>query len=177
VRRRAATLTATVAAAGTLLGGVPAQAAPSDRVVAVVREGRVLTIERRVESISGDYRETATTEQVQVDLAADVLFAFDSADLSPQAAELVAEAARAVADESPATVSVVGHTDSVGDTAYNQTLSQQRAQAVASALQAAAPAQYQVEGRGESEPVADEAGGDAARAQNRRVTITFAVGG
>jgi OOP family OmpA-OmpF porin len=89
----------------------------------------------------------------------------------------VAEAARAVADESQATVSVVGHTDSVGDTAYNQTLSQQRAQAVASALQAAAPAQYQVEGRGESEPVADEAGGDAARAQNRRVTITFAVGG
>lgn len=177
MRGRATALVVTLASSAALVG-VPAQAAPSDRVATVVREGRVLTIERRVESISGDYRESVTTEQVQVDLAADVLFAFDSAALTPQAATLVTEAARAIAEEAPGSVSVVGHTDSVGDTAYNQTLSQQRAQAVADALAAAAPATYAVSGKGEAEPVADEAaGGDAARAQNRRVTITFATGG
>ena len=121
---------------------------------------------------------TTTTEQVSIDVAADVLFAFDSADLTPQAtATLQAVGADVVARAAGGTVQVIGHTDSEGSDAYNQDLSQRRAQAAAQVL---APSAQQVglqvaaEGRGESEPVADN-GTDAGRQANRRVTVTFDV--
>lgn len=161
-----------------LATGPAALAAPDDRVREIVRDGRVVDIVRRVSSISGDVRTSQTPDAVEVQLASDVLFAFDSADLTPEAAARIAEVAARVRSEATGEVAVVGHTDSVGDDAYNQTLSQQRAQAVANALAAAAPADYAVSGQGESQPVADEStGGDAAAALNRRVTISFATTG
>ena len=121
---------------------------------------------------------TTTTEQVSIDVAADVLFAFDSADLTPEAtATLRAVGADVVARAAGGTVQVTGHTDSESSDAYNQDLSQRRAQAAAQVL---APSAQQVglqvaaEGRGESEPVADN-GTDAGRQANRRVTVTFDV--
>ena len=65
---------------------------------------------------------------------------------------------------------VVGHTDSTGPAAYNQGLSERRAQAVADYLigKGANAANITVKGYGESQPVADN-GTDAGRAANRRV--------
>lgn len=163
---------------GLVLVTAPAVHADESRVREVVRDGRVLEIVRRVASISGDVRTSETPDTVEVALAADVLFAFDSADLTPEAAARIAEVAARVGAEATGQVAVVGHTDSVGENAYNQTLSEQRAQAVANALAAAAPADYAVTGKGESEPVADEAtGGDQAAGLNRRVTISFGTAG
>ncbi|MFJ4134694.1 OmpA family protein, partial [Pseudomonas cyclaminis] len=71
----------------------------------------------------------------------------------------------------PATnVEVAGHTDSVGPDAYNQKLSQRRADAVKQVLvkDGVAPSRVTAVGYGESRPVADNAT-EAGRAVNRRV--------
>ena len=67
---------------------------------------------------------------------------------------------------------VVGHTDSSGTEAYNQQLSERRAQTVADYLQAkgVAPGRLAASGAGESEPIADNATKEG-RAENRRVVL------
>ncbi len=70
------------------------------------------------------------------------------------------------------TVRIVGHTDSVGDAAYNQALSERRAQAVADYFtrQGIAASRLSVEGKGESEPIDSNTLSDG-RASNRRIDI------
>lgn len=69
---------------------------------------------------------------------------------------------------------IVGHADSTGAETYNQTLSEHRAQAVASKLVnlGVTPGQLEWRGEGESNPVADNATAEG-RAQNRRVEVTI----
>ena len=69
------------------------------------------------------------------------------------------------------TIDVIGHTDSVGSEAYNQTLSVQRAQAVVDYLSSiGVQTPMNAVGKGELEPAADN-NDEAGRAQNRRVVI------
>jgi len=67
---------------------------------------------------------------------------------------------------------VVGFTDSIGSDAYNQALSERRASSVAQYLlsQGVAPNKLTSEGKGESQPVADNET-DEGRAKNRRVEL------
>ena len=67
---------------------------------------------------------------------------------------------------------VTGHSDSTGDDAYNQKLSERRAQSVATYLEGKgiAPGRLTVIGAGETQPVADN-GTAEGRAQNRRVVL------
>lgn len=69
-------------------------------------------------------------------------------------------------------IRIVGHTDSQGEEAANQALSERRARAVLEALAGAGVprARMQASGRGEAEPVADNTTA-AGRAKNRRVEI------
>ena len=69
---------------------------------------------------------------------------------------------------------IAGHTDSDGDAAYNQGLSEQRAQAVSSYLRSRGINDVRLEpvGFGEREPVASNAT-QAGKQQNRRVEITL----
>jgi OOP family OmpA-OmpF porin len=101
-------------------------------------------------------------------------FAFDSDKLSPKGIDQLTTFTSAVksSNVSPASVSVVGHTDSIGSETYNQTLSERRANSVASFLasQGIDRGIMQVSGRGESQPVASNKS-KAGRAQNRRVDI------
>jgi outer membrane protein OmpA-like peptidoglycan-associated protein len=75
-------------------------------------------------------------------------------------------------------VVIEGHTDSVGSDATNQALSEQRAQAVQSALlqRGVSGSQISSVGKGESTPVA---GNDSAsgRQANRRVELIFSQDG
>ena len=114
--------------------------------------------------------------------AADVLFRFDSARLSPKAESRIAEAAAKIGDNDPQSVRVTGYTDSKGSDDYNVGLSRRRAAAVAAALRAelggAAPP-LRTRGRGEADPVAPNTRPDGSdnprgRARNRRVEVTFA---
>ena len=70
------------------------------------------------------------------------------------------------------TVTVVGHTDNTGAAAYNQDLSQRRADAVANVLRDAGvrASRLIAYGRGESQPIATNLTAEG-RAQNRRVEI------
>ncbi|WP_380164473.1 OmpA family protein [Jannaschia sp. R86511] len=128
------------------------------------------------EDIDGFSREAEAGEQVTLDIAADVLFAFDSADLSDAAVARLEEVAAEVADRAaPGELQVVGHTDSNGSDAYNDDLSLRRAESVADVLRpalASADLELVVEGRGEREPVADNATEDG-RQLNRRVSVSF----
>lgn len=101
-----------------------------------------------------------------------VLFAFDSAELTAEARRLLADVGTRLTGASLVAVKVVGHTDSVGSDAYNQGLSERRARSVADFLiaQGVPAGKLSTEGRGESQPVADN-GSDAGRAQNRRVEL------
>ena len=117
-------------------------------------------------------------DQRIVTISSDVLFEFDSAELTSNAERVVDELAQRIA-ETKGPVSVVGHTDSIGADAYNQDLSERRASAVADALRAVIGSDrpLTVAGRGETQPVApNEKNGDdnpAGRALNRRVVVTF----
>jgi outer membrane protein OmpA-like peptidoglycan-associated protein len=124
---------------------------------------------------------TRTGDTVEVTLAADVLFEFDSATLTADAQARLADlAGRIAANAAPGSLTITGHTDDVGDDGYNQTLSEQRAAAVQAALEPAigrADLSFDVSGRGEGEPVAPNAinGNDNpdGRARNRRVAIVY----
>ena len=99
-----------------------------------------------------------------------VPFAFDSADILPQAKpqlDAIAEGIRLL----PATQKVVieGHTDGVGSDAYNDELSQRRAQSVRRYLVATHgidAARLQAEGLGKSNPLP---GRSPLAGENRRV--------
>ncbi|RSK37223.1 OmpA family protein [Hymenobacter metallilatus] len=109
----------------------------------------------------------------------DVLFDFDKADIKPGATPTLEKLADVVKQYTKSRVVINGYTDSKGDDAYNRTLSQRRAQAIADWLtrhQAGAAGQLQVQGLGEANPVAPNTKPDGTdnpdgRQQNRRVEV------
>ena len=114
---------------------------------------------------------TDTPRGLQVNMA-DVLFAFGKYELQPPAREALAKFSGIVLAHPGLHLSVEGYTDSVGSDAFNQTLSEQRANAVRDYLiqQGLDPNSITATGFGKSNPVAsnDTAAG---RQQNRRVEI------
>jgi peptidoglycan-associated lipoprotein len=106
-----------------------------------------------------------------------VLFDFDSSEIRPQFAPLIAaHGARLAADKS-LRVRLEGNTDERGSAEYNVALGERRAQAVKRALllQGAADAQLSTVSYGEERPVAD-GHDEAAWSQNRRVDIVYTGG-
>ncbi|OLF55110.1 OmpA family protein [Pseudomonas chlororaphis] len=113
--------------------------------------------------------EAPVAEVVRVEL--DVKFDFDKSVVKPNSYADIKNLADFMKQYPQTTTVVEGHTDSVGPDAYNQKLSERRANAVKQVL----TSQYGVEssrvqsvGYGESRPVADNAT-EAGRAVNRRV--------
>jgi outer membrane protein OmpA-like peptidoglycan-associated protein len=101
-----------------------------------------------------------------------VFFEFDSAELTPEAMNIIGLAANAARQSGSCKITVTGHTDSSGSKAYNEDLSQRRAQSVATALVSDGIAQGEivVQWRGETQPLVPTGDG-VKEAQNRRVTI------
>ncbi|HWT69798.1 MAG TPA: OmpA family protein [Pseudomonas sp.] len=116
--------------------------------------------------------EPVQSEVITLSDAGDVLFAFNQSDLTPTAQSQLDSIMGKLEDDSVVSIKVVGHTDSVGSDAYNQGLSERRASSVAQYLlsQGVAPAKVTSEGKGESQPVADN-DTDEGRAKNRRVEL------
>lgn len=106
------------------------------------------------------------------DVTRQLRFAFDSAELTDGDRAILDEVAESLVRLKFVSGTVEGHTDSVGNDDYNQALSLRRAQAAADYLTAKGigGGRLDVEGYGESRPVADNST-DEGRAQNRRVVL------
>ena len=161
--KRALLLVPTVLQIHGLEGGIAGQ---GSGIVATVQEVR-----QAMQSLGA--RETDL--EVRVALPADVLFDFDKADIRADAAQALKQLATLIRAYPAGRVELEGHTDSKGDDAYNQRLSQRRAESVKQWLvrnEAIAADRLSTRGAGESRPVAsndDESG----RQRNRRVEVVI----
>ena len=102
----------------------------------------------------------------------DVLFATAKYDLRPEARERLAKLSGIVLAHPGLNLTVEGHTDNVGSDAFNQTLSEQRAQSVRQYLidQGLDAGTITAQGFGKTMPVADNSTAEG-RQKNRRVEI------
>jgi outer membrane protein OmpA-like peptidoglycan-associated protein len=148
---------------------------------------KVLDLVFRVEDVGGavaDLQVKETDTEVRIELAADVLFAFDKATLQPAAEVALTKAAAIVRDRGKGSVRIEGHTDSVGNDAYNQRLSERRAESVRQwfVRQGFPGRALSARGFGEARPVAANTRPDGTddpegRARNRRVEIVIGKAG
>jgi len=171
---------------GTLMigaGVAEAQQNPGDSAQ-TEGKGKVLDLVFRVEDMGGkvqslEVKESAT--EVRIDLAADVLFDFDKADILPKAQSTLKQAADIVREKAKGTVRLEGHTDAIGSDAHNQRLSEQRAQSVKSWFiekEGLRNMSFATKGYGASRPVAPNKKPDGSddpegRQKNRRVEIVI----
>ena len=99
-----------------------------------------------------------------------ILFETGKADLKPESMDEIQKVADYMKKNATARFLVVGHTDNVGSATSNQTLSEKRAKSVVAALAKLGVDDFNLkaEGRGASEPVADNKTAEG-KAKNRRV--------
>lgn len=103
-----------------------------------------------------------------------ITFGFDSAELNPRALGVLDRVGSVAAEYPQTLLEIAGHTDSVGSDAYNDRLSERRAQAVGSYLRGrgVADQRMMIIGAGKRYPIASN-NTEQGRAQNRRVELTF----
>ena len=113
-------------------------------------------------------------DQIVLNMPGSITFASDSTQLTPQINNALSGVSQVLKEYGDTNINVIGYTDSTGAEAYNQRLSQQRAQSVGNFL-AQDGVDYNrlnIQGGGEQNPVASNAT-ESGRAQNRRVEITL----
>ena len=113
-------------------------------------------------------------DNITLNMPGNVTFATDSSDLSPAFFNVLNSVGKVLAEFEQTVVEVAGHTDSTGSNAYNQGLSERRANSVSSYLasQGVIGQRLITLGMGETRPVADNSS-TTGRQANRRVEITM----
>jgi len=112
-------------------------------------------------------------EGIQVTFPSGLLFDFDSDVIRSNAATNLNALAGNLSKYDESNLMIVGNTDAVGSSEYNQTLSEQRAQSAARYLHGQGVTRYiATAGVGEREPVSSNTT-EAGRQQNRRVEIAI----
>lgn len=116
--------------------------------------------------------ERVDEDTLRVNFDSDILFAVDSAVLSPSSMSSLDEFARVMREYPKTAILIQGYTDSTGSEAHNLQLSQRRADSVYNhlALREVGQDRMAAIGYGEGYPVADNATA-AGRELNRRVSI------
>jgi len=104
-----------------------------------------------------------------------ILFDVDSDALRPESTPVLQEIRRTLERHGDLSIVIEGHTDSMGDDAHNQDLSERRARAVVDYLvgNGIDASRLTAVGKGESEPVSDNATPEG-RQSNRRVVVRSA---
>lgn len=157
---------------------------PSTFVLAVGDEGQVTGVRSTngapFKLYTGDAAPAITTEcseqAVQPlgcgSIIHGINFDFDSATIRPESEGLLDDLSTGLKASTTPAIVVIGHTSSEGSDAYNEQLSQRRAEAVAAAMTARGidAGRVSAEGRGEQQPIADNST-EAGRSLNRRVEI------
>src|SRR5436189_160774 len=151
---------------GAVVGGIAGTAAGA--IVGAMMDKQ----ERELRQIQGvDVTRTAPDE-LKVTVKNEVLFDFDSSALRSASRDSLREMAGVFQKYPDTTISVEGHTDSIGSASYNKALSRRRAGSVSNYLEDLGVRSSRIEtvGYGESDPRAtnDTAAG---RQLNRRVEI------
>jgi outer membrane protein OmpA-like peptidoglycan-associated protein len=118
-------------------------------------------------------RVTRVGEGIAITFDSGLLFDFDS-DQIRGAAQSNLNALAANINKYPETeIMIVGHTDDIGSSSYNQGLSERRASSASSYLRSQGVAKsIDTRGRGENEPIASNES-EAGRDQNRRVEVAL----
>ncbi len=113
-------------------------------------------------------------EGLVVTFASGLLYDFDSDAIRPEAAQNLQNLATSLKKYSDTELLIVGHTDALGTTEYNQDLSTRRAGSASRylALQGVAGSRIHVSGRGELEPVASN-DTELGRQTNRRIEVAI----
>lgn len=113
-------------------------------------------------------------EGIAVTFASALLYDFNSDAVRPEAANNLRNLAASLGKFPNTDILIVGHTDAVGTSDYNQGLSQRRATAAADYLvmQGVSSSRLRTAGRGKNEPIASN-DTEAGRQANRRVEIAI----
>lgn len=140
-------------------------------------EGEIIPLTMISDDGDGTGRsEQESEEELSILLSSDVLFDFESAELTPDADEIIEQVASEIDQSSSDVVTIEGHTDDQGTDSVNIPLSEERAESVESALTDLVSRDnvtFETEGHGSSDPVADNET-EEGQELNRRVTVTFA---
>ncbi len=117
---------------------------------------------------------TRVGEGIAVTFASGLLYDFDSDIVRSESAGNLRSLAASLGKYPKTDLMIVGHTDAVGSTEYNQALSQRRATAASNYLEAqgVSAARLKAVGRGETEPLSAN-DTEAGRQGNRRVEIAI----
>jgi outer membrane protein OmpA-like peptidoglycan-associated protein len=115
-----------------------------------------------------------TGSELIVRMPQDILFPVSGYTVAPSLASDLQILAGSLNRYPNSIVTVTGHTDSTGSAAYNQTLSERRAESVAAILRSSGvnPNRIRTVGAGENQPIASNLT-EEGRALNRRVDITI----
>lgn len=134
--------------------------------------------QRELEQIEGVEVNRTADDQIDLTIDNEVLFGVDSTTLQPRAQYTLAELAHVFAEYPETEISIEGHADSTGSEAYNQTLSERRAESVSRYLVSygVQPARIDAIGFGETVPRASNTTPEG-RQLNRRVEIRIKAQG
>ena len=115
---------------------------------------------------------TRDGDNLILNMPSNVTFGVDSSAISPAFQSTLGNVANTLSSYEKSYVDVLGHTDSTGSDAYNQSLSERRAESVANFLanSGVQRARLATRGYGESQPIASNST-EEGRAANRRVEI------
>ena len=171
------------AAAGAVVGAIIGNQSGNNRTGAVVGAAAGAAIgaavghrmdqqQKELQQIPGVEVTRPSEGEIQVQLTNDILFDFNSAALRPESRTTLRDLAANFQRYPDETISVEGHTDDVGDDAYNQRLSEQRAYSVKDFLVGEGVPSTRITsiGYGESRPKATNSTPEG-RQLNRRVEI------
>jgi outer membrane protein OmpA-like peptidoglycan-associated protein len=117
---------------------------------------------------------TRSGDNIILNLPGNITFEVNKTQVKPDFVEILGSVALVLKEYKSTMIEVAGHTDSTGSDAYNQLLSQQRAQAVSNILirDGVAAVRIDTVGYGETRPIASNST-PQGRQQNRRVELTL----
>jgi len=115
---------------------------------------------------------TRQGDRIILNMPGNITFKTASADINGSFYEALISVALVLKEYPKTILDIYGHTDNVGNDAYNQTLAEQRAASVGRYLtgQGVDPMRIETQGFGKTKPIADNST-EAGRQQNRRVEL------
>lgn len=138
-------------------------------------------IGRRMDQQAAEIKQTVPNaeviregEGIIVKFDSGILFDFDKATLKANAKSNIENLATSLKNNPETNILIIGHTDASGSDSYNMSLSDRRAEAVKAyaMVNGISSSRLTTEGRGETEPIADNST-EAGKAKNRRVEVVI----